>query len=267
MTQGNDQEAGTTDQRVVLTVTDGVADVRLNRPAKRNALDRAMFEAIVATLAELGDRSVDGDVRAVVLSGSGGAFSAGIDLSLLASGSGDLGGLATRSHPPANFFQQVAWGWRALPVPVVAAIEGVCFGGGLQIALGADVRIARPDARLAVMEARWALVPDMAGFPLLRGLLRADMMRELVYTGREVPGTEAAALGLVTRNADDPLAEATSLARTISAQSPATTRAAKRLLDLTLDELADPARLLLAESAEQEPLITSPELLARLAQR
>lgn len=92
-------------------------------------------------------------------------------------------------------------------------------------------------------------------------------MRELVYTGREVPGTEAAALGLVTRNADDPLAEATSLARTIAAQSPATTRAAKRLLDLTLDELADPARLLLAESAEQEPLITSPELLARLTQR
>ncbi|MEQ6899983.1 crotonase/enoyl-CoA hydratase family protein [Nocardioides sp. YIM 152588] len=252
-----------TDVRVLVNVTDGVADVVLNRSAKRNALDTAMFEAILSTIEDLGARD---DVRAVVLSGAGGAFSAGIDLSLLAGGPADQG-LQARTHGPANAFQQVAWGWRALPVPVIAAIEGVCFGGGLQIALGADLRIARPDARLAVMEARWALVPDMAGFPLLRGLVRADVLRELVYTAREVSGTEAASIGLATRVADDPHTEAMDLARHMAAQHPETTRAAKRLLGLTVDEYADPATLLLAESVEQEKLLGSAAMAALLGSR
>ncbi|TIC89157.1 crotonase/enoyl-CoA hydratase family protein [Nocardioides sp. GY 10113] len=251
-----------TESRVRVSVTEGVADVVLNRADKRNALDGAMFEAILATIDELGARD---DVRAVVLSGAGGAFSAGIDLSLLAGGpAGD--GLQERTHGLANAFQQVAWGWRTLPVPVIAAIEGVCFGGGLQIALGADLRLTRPDARLAVMEARWALVPDMAGFPLLRGLVRADRFRELVYTAREVSGTEAAEIGLATRVSEDPHADALELAGSLAAQNPGTTRAAKRLLDLTLDEYADPAALLLAESVEQEALLGS-EAMAQLLNR
>lgn len=250
--------------RVLVSVSDGVADVVLNRVAKKNALDQAMFDAIVATLDALREPAEAGEVRAVVLSGAGGVFSAGIDLSLLAGGVGttEQGGIQERTHGPANVFQHVGWGWRALPVPVIAAIEGVCFGGGLQIALGADIRFATPQTRLAVMEARWALVPDMAGFPLLRGNVRADVFRELVYTGREVLGEEAATLGLVTRAVTDPRAEALALARQMADQAPATTRAAKRLLGLTLDDLASPAEVLLAESVEQEPL-----LLGALAER
>lgn len=252
--------------RVLVTITDGVADVVLNRPDKKNALDQGIFDGIVGALAALQTPAESGEVRAVVLSGAGGVFSAGIDLSLLAGGAG-VQGIQERTHGPANVFQHVGWGWRALPVPVIAAVDGVCFGGGLQIALGADLRFATADARLAVMEARWALVPDMAGFPLLRGCVRADVMRELVYTGREVIGEEAAALGLVTRVVDDPHAEARALAAQIARQAPATTRAAKRLLGLTLDEVAPPADVLMAESVEQEPLLLGALELLKAAGR
>ena len=166
---------------VRLQVSDeGIATVLLDRPAKKNALDGVMFAGLEAVLAELRERT---DLKVVVLSGAGGSFSAGIDLGFLATSDG-LSELTTRTHGPANLFQHVCWGWRDIPVPVIAAIEGVCFGGGIQIALGADFRIAAPTARMAVLEARWGLVPDMAGFPLLRGLVRADVMRELVELPR-----------------------------------------------------------------------------------
>lgn len=152
-------------------------------------------------------------------------------------------------------------------MPVIAAVDGVCFGGGLQIAAGADIRIATPNARLAVMEARWGLVPDMAGFPLLRGLVRPDALRELVYTGRQVDGEEAVALGLVTRTAEDPHGAARDLAREIAERSPQGTRAAKRLLGLALDDQVAVQPLLEAESAEQQALLSSPEFAARLSGR
>ncbi len=242
------------DERVSITVEDGIADVRLNRPDKINAIDAAMFTALGEASAALADRS---GVRVVVLSGRGRGFCAGLDLASLADG-GFPASIQDRTHGLTNHWQQAVWGWRKLPVPVIAAVHGVAFGGGLQIALGADIRIVAPDARLAVMETRWGLVPDMAGIALLRGLVRDDVARELTYTARQLTGTEAVALGLATTTADDPRAAALDLAAQIAAGSPRAIRAAKRLFGLAQD--AGSAEILLAESAEQEALLGGPDL-------
>jgi enoyl-CoA hydratase/carnithine racemase len=243
-----------TDERVSIRVEDTIADVRLNRPDKVNAIDTAMFEALSEASAAVAART---DVRAVVLSGNGRGFCAGLDLASLAAGVPES--IHHRTHGLANLFQNAAWGWHSLAVPVIAAIHGVAFGGGLQIALGADIRIVAPDAKLAVMEARWGLVPDMAGMILLRGLVRDDVARELTYTARQVTGTEAVELGLATRTADDPRAAALDLARQIAAGSPRAVRAAKRLFGQSRD--AGAAELLVAESVEQEKLLAGPDVI------
>jgi enoyl-CoA hydratase/carnithine racemase len=235
--------------RVKIDVRDGIADVRLNRPEKMNALDQEMFEAI----AEAGDIvAADRSVRVVVLSGEGRSFCAGLDISGFASGqapeppsSSEAGRGAGRAadRPVAegfarrmegritNLAQQVAHTWTELPVPVIAAVHGVAFGGGIQIALGADIRIVTPTARLSVMEIRWGLFPDMTGPQSLPRLVGLDVAKELVFTGREVSGTEAVRLGLATRLADDPLAAALELAAEIAGKNPAAIRAAKSLLN------------------------------------
>src|ERR1700733_7820999 len=248
-----------TNDRVSISVEDAIADVRLNRPDKLNALDSDMFSALSEASSALAKRD---DVRAVELAGSGRAFRAALALAAMA-GDPSFGVLNERAYGIANVFQNAAWGWRALPVPVIAAIHGVAFGGGLQIALGADIRIVTPDAKLAVMEARWGLVPDMAGIALLRGLVRDDVARELTYTARQVSGTEAAGLGLATHLADDPRAVAAALAVEIAARSPRAVRSAKRLFGLSQDAGAD--ALLLAESREQELLLAGPDLPETIA--
>ncbi|SEM92809.1 Enoyl-CoA hydratase/carnithine racemase [Sphingomonas gellani] len=234
---------------VTIAVEAGVADVRLNRPDKLNALDLSMFEGIAAAIARLSDMP---DLRAVVLSGEGRGFCAGLDLAAMGPGGG-LPDLLARSHGEANLSQQAAWGWRTLAVPVIAAVTGVVFGGGLQIASSADIRIARPDARLSVREMRWGLIPDMAGIALWRTLVRDDVLRELIYTAREFDGSEAQRLGFVTRLAEDPWSEAMALARTIAAAPPDAIRAAKRLVGLSPDLAA--ADVLAVESAEQAALL------------
>jgi enoyl-CoA hydratase/carnithine racemase len=225
-------------ERVILEVRDGVAEARLNRPEKLNALDGEMFAAIRAAIRTL---AADPKVRAVVLSGEGRAFCAGLDMGSFAAMAGGpreggVGELARRAGAsPANAAQSVAWGWTELAVPVIAAVHGVAFGGGLQIALGADIRIVAPDARLSIMEIKWGLVPDMAGTQLLRRLARLDVVKELTYSGRIVSGAEAVALGLATRVSDDPHAAARALAREIAEKSPHAIRAAKQLLDASHD--------------------------------
>jgi enoyl-CoA hydratase/carnithine racemase len=242
------------DERVKVTVDAGVAEVALARADKMNALDPAMFEAINATIARLGTTP---GLRAVVLHGEGRAFCAGLDMASFSTlGEGPAArDLAARTHGEANAFQQVAWGWRRLPVPVVAAVHGVAFGGGLQIALGADLRLAAPGTRLSAMEIQWGIVPDMAGFALAAGLVRDDHLRELVYTGRIVEAEEAVGLGLVTRVSADPLAEARTIARQIAGRNPDAVRAAKRLAGRLPQ--ATPAEVLLAEAREQQALIGS----------
>ena len=233
---------------------DGVAQVRLNRADKLNALDPAMFDAIIAAGEKL--RTMKG-LRAVVLAGEGRAFCAGLDLaSFTASPIEGSAPIADRTHGNANRFQEVAMTWRKCPVPVIAAVHGVCFGGGLQIASGADIRVVAPDTRMAIMEMRWGLVPDMGGFALWRGLVRSDVLRELVYTNREFTGAEALALGLATYVDDDPLARAQTIAREIANRNPESIRAAKRLFDIMDNEGTD--AILLAESREQASVIRRP---------
>src|ERR1700689_447159 len=243
--------------RVTFDVSAGIAEVTLNRPDKLNALDPAMFEAIIAA----GERlSRIAGLRAVVLAGAGKGFCAGLDketfASLAAKAAPALGDLTKRTHGIANAFQQAAYVWRTLPVPVIAAIHGVALGGGFQIALGADIRYVAPDARLAILEIKWGIVPDMAGIALMRELARSDVIRELAMTGRIFSGTEALAYGFATSLHADPLAAARATAKEIAARNPQAVRAIKRLLNTASD--ADAAAILLAESKEQGALIGSP---------
>jgi enoyl-CoA hydratase/carnithine racemase len=249
------------EQRVSISISEGVADVRLVRADKMNALDAEMFEALVAATERL---SKEKGLRAVVLSGEGRAFCAGLDMGRFAAmndngGNGIPGGgnrdLTVRTHGLANFAQQAVWGWRQLPVPVIAAIHGVAFGGGFQLALGADMRFLSPDARMSIMEVKWGLVPDMAGTPILASLVRDDILRELTFTGRIFSAQEALTYGLATRICDDPRGAALEMALEIAGKSPDAIRAAKRMLNKLS---VDPAPALLAESVEQQKLLGSP---------
>jgi len=240
--------------RVTVTLEDHVAHVLLDRADKMNALDDAMFEAVIAAGEYV--RTLPG-ARVVVLSGAGRAFCAGLDLSSL--GRADRwkeGALLDRTHGMSNRPQYAATIWRELPVPVIAAVHGVCFGGGLQIASGADIRIAHPDTRLAVMEVKWGLVPDMGGYLLWRGNVRDDVLRELTYTHREFTGTQAAAWGFATHADADPLARAFALAHEIAGKSPHAVRSAKDLSNRT--PLLGDADVLMAESIGQSALMYSP---------
>jgi len=251
-------------ERIRLRVSDdGVADVRLYRADKMNALDVAMFQALIDTGEQLCRMP---NVRAVVMSGEGRAFCAGLDTSRFGqmattpSSSGPVAGsmskdITVRTHGWANAAQHACMVWTQVPVPVIAAVHGVAFGGGLQVALGADLRYVTPDARMCVMEIKWGLVPDMGGALLMRTLMRSDVIRELTYTGRIVNGVEAQALGLATRVCDDPYQAALEAAREMTLKNPHALRAAKRLL--TVADQQDPAAILLAESVEQAKLIGS----------
>ena len=233
---------------------DGVAQVRFTRGDKMNALDPEQFDRII----EAGEylRTLKG-LRVVVLSGEGRAFCAGLDLSSMAAGgSSPQAKLAERTHGNSNRAQEAAMTWRKCPVPVIAAVHGVCFGGGLQIASGADIRVVHPETRMAIMEMKWGLVPDMGGYALWRGLVRDDVLRELVYTNREFNGREAQELGLATFVEEDPLARATALARTIAGKNPAAVRGSKRLFDAMHDRDTD--AILMAESEEQDAVIRKP---------
>ncbi len=245
--------------RIELTVADGVAHVTLSRPDKMNALDQGMFDAIV----ELGELlRTDNSVRVVVVSGDGKAFCAGLDVSNFAgmAGEGDAQvsqqALEVRTHGISNKPQHAAMMWRELPVPVIAAMHGVAYGGGLQVALGADIRYATADTRLSVMEIKWGLVPDMGGTQLLKTLLRDDLIRELSYSGRVISGEEAAQLGLVTRVCEDPLSEAMALATEIAGRNPDAIRANKRLFNQAPYQGLEDG--LIAESVEQDAIIGQP---------
>jgi enoyl-CoA hydratase/carnithine racemase len=218
-----------TERRVRIEHRGHVAVVTLSRPDRHNALDAAMFEGIVGAAEEVGAAA---GVRAVVLHGEGPSFCSGLDVASFLSGPlspEDL--LAREDGNRSTLAQRTCTDWIDLPVPVIAAVHGVCFGGGLQIALGADIRIAAADARLSIMESKWGLVPDMGITSTLPRLVRADVAKELTFTGRVLSGRDAAELGLVTRVADDPLAAALDLAEQIAARSPDAIRAAKRLYD------------------------------------
>jgi enoyl-CoA hydratase/carnithine racemase len=225
-------------QRVTVSIDDGVASVRLNRADKLNALDVPMLSALVDTGEQL---KQDSSVRVVVLFGEGRGFCAGLDVgSLQAMSGGDadsqpsdgvLQQIGETGGRITHLGQQAAYVWQELQCPVIAALHGVVLGGGCQIALCADVRIASPDARFSVLEIRWGLVPDMTGTAMLPLLVGLDVAKELSFTGRMVSAEEAARIGLVTRVSDSPLDHALALAQEIARKSPQAIRGVKKLLN------------------------------------
>lgn len=225
--------------RVTITIIGGIADVKMIRADKRNALDGAMFSALAAA----GERlTTEPGIRAVVLSGEGSSFCAGLDFgSFQAMAGGALADseAASAEGSPGSMVdgrithlgQQVCWVWQEVPVPVIAAVHGHALGGGLQIALGADIRIVHPDTKLSVREVHWGLVPDMTGTLTLSQLVRVDIAKELVFTARVFDGREAYALGLATRLSDTPYDDAMAMAGEIASRSPDAVRGAKALFN------------------------------------
>jgi enoyl-CoA hydratase/carnithine racemase len=247
--------------RVSVEYEDHVARVTLTRPAKMNAMDPDMIDAIIAA----GQEVAASDARAVVLSGEGPGFCAGLDvMSFGAMANADPREMIVpRSHGDTNRWQEVALVWRRVPVPVIAAIHGVCYGAGMQLALGADIRIAARDAKFAIMEMKWGLVPDMGGMVLLPHLVRSDVLRQLTYTARPIDAEKAEGWGLLTDLADDPMADALALAGEIAGKSPSAIRAAKRLIEVAETESRN--AVLMAESEEQAALVGQPDQMEVIA--
>ncbi len=222
------------EDRVSITITDGIADVRMTRADKRNALDGAMFEALAAA----GERlKTEPGIRVAVLSGEGSSFCAGLDFATMSAlaGGGDRpeGGNpgAMKEGRITHLGQQVCWVWQEVPVPVIAAVHGHAIGGGIQVALGADIRIVHPDTQMSVREIHWGLVPDMTGTMMLSQLVRADVAKELVLTARMFDGREALAIGIATKLSETPYDDAMAMAREIASRSPDAVRAGKALLN------------------------------------
>jgi enoyl-CoA hydratase/carnithine racemase len=254
-------QAVETRERVAIEIADHVATVTLTRPEKHNALDVAMFDAITDAAERL---AVEPGVRAVVLHGSGPSFCSGLDVAGVMAEQPDSDALmAPLREPVPNWFQRAAHRWLEVPVPVIAAIHGYCLGGGLQIALAADIRFATPDAHLAVLEVKWGLIPDMAITRTLPRLVSIDIAKELAFTGRMVSGTEAFELGLVTHVVDDPLAAAHALAAEIAARSPHAVRGMKRLFNESWTGSTE--ETLRLEADIQLGLIGTPNQLAAVA--
>lgn len=226
-----------------------------------NAISLEMLDEVIAAAYALRDT----ELRCVVLAGDGRAFCSGIDIMSLSSLLGqDIEQiLLPRTHGDANKFQEFALAWADLEVPVIAALHGVCFGAGLQLAAAADIRVAAPDTKLSIMEMKWGLVPDMGGMALLPRLMRGDHLRRLIYSAEVVEALEAERLGLVSEICDDPLARAMELAEKITEQSPSAIKAAKRLI--TAAEHAERAEVLRIEAAEQAALIGKPDQMAAIA--
>lgn len=231
-----------------------VAHVRLNRPERHNALNWDLFQAIPRVTAQL---AADNSLRAVVLSGNGPSFCSGLDYPEMSKHPQAFAeGFQRANGAEGNLFQQAGLLWKRLPVPVIAAIHGACYGGGIQIALGADIRLAAADAKLSVMEIKWGLIPDMSGTLTLSELVRLDVAKELTYTGRIVSGDEAAALGLVTRVASDPVAEALAMAEMIAQKNPDAIRLDKQVLDANWKE-ADAGIAMQREQDAQQRILNS----------
>ncbi len=245
---------------VKISIADHIADVRFNRPEKYNALSFDMIDAMADAINRL---AKEPGVRVVVISGEGKSFCAGLDVenfAALLSGEKRFPHLTERyQNRITNIYQHVGYGWKVLPVPVIAAIHGVALGGGFQIAMGADIRFSTPDAKFSLMEMRWGLIPDMSVTQTIRDFVPMDVAKELIFTGKVIKGEEAARLNLVTHICEKPLEEAMALAREIASKSPDAVRAAKKLINEVWH--GDSARGLLMESELMMTLMGSPNQL------
>ncbi len=231
----------------------GIAQVRLDRPEKLNALTLDTLEALVDTARSLAS---DRRLRGVVLAGEGESFCAGLDFAtVLADRPRVARAFVPRPWRGTNLFQEACWAWRRLPVPVVAAVHGHCYGGGLQIALAADLRMTTPDARWSVLEARWGLVPDMSGIHSLGQQVGIDVAKRLTMTGEVVDGARAVELGMATEAHTDPVAAAEAFLAEVATRSPDSVAATKRLFERTWT--SGPRRTFARERLEQARLLAT----------
>lgn len=214
---------------VEMNIDGAIATIRLNRPDKQNSVNAQLLMELSAYGKQL---KANKDIRAVIIVGNGASFCSGMDLKGIMAGGvmSKIMAFLPLWKPFRNRYQEVSLVWRSLSVPVIAAIHGNCFGAGLQIALGADIRFAEPNAQLSIMESQWGLVPDMGGTVLLRELLAKDVAMELTLSGRVFDAREAQRLGLVTHVTFDPLGDSRALALEFSQRSPDAVAAAKKLL-------------------------------------
>ena len=243
----------TSTRNITCTVDEGLAHVWLDRPDQLNGLTLEMLAELVATSRRL---ARDRTLRAVILTGAGESFSAGLDFaSALRNPAGVARCFVPSLRRGTNVFQEAAWGWRRLPVPVIAVVKGHCYGAGLQLALAADFRISTPDAQWSVLEARWGLVPDMSGVRSLAQLVGIDTAKLLTMTGETISGERAHELGLVTSLSQDPMGAAEELAQQLGERSPDAVAAAKRLFESTWN--ATPRRTFARERAEQLALMVT----------
>lgn len=249
--------------RIRITSKDYVTHIVLIRSEKMNAMDEEMIDALIGAGAEVGAS----DARAVILSGEGDCFCAGIDISGLTKMIGhDMEKLIlprTHGNATTNRWQEVVMIWHRLDIPVIASLHGAVFGAGMQLALGADLRFAAPETKLAVMEMKWGIIPDMGGMVLLPRLVREDVMKRLIYTAEPVSAARAAEWGLVTEVAEDPLAAARALALQISQKGPNAIKAAKALCETAYCASAED--VLLAEARAQASLLGQPEQMEVVA--
>jgi enoyl-CoA hydratase/carnithine racemase len=238
---------------VTCTVEDGIAHVRLDRPDKLNALTLDILDDLVATANRL---RKDKSLRAAIISGEGDAFCAGLDFaSVMRNPAGIAKAFVPRPWRGTNTFQEAPWAFRRIPVPVIAAVHGHCLGGGIQIALAADFRIATPDSRWSVLEGKWGLIPDMSGIQSLKEVVGIDQAKLLTMTAEVFDGSRAKELGLVTQLDNDPVAGARRLAKELSTKSPDALAAAKRLFNDTWT--ASPRKTFARERAEQLVLLAA----------
>ena len=245
---------------VKISIENHVADVRFNRPEKYNALSFAMIDAMAAAINGL---AKEPGVRVVVISGEGKSFCAGLDIENFAAmqaGENKFPNLTDRYEKRiSNIYQHIGYGWKELPVPVIAAIHGVALGGGFQIAMGADIRFSTPDTKFSIMEMRWGLIPDMSVTQTIRDVVSIDVAKELIFTGKTIKGEEAARLNLVTHVCEKPYEEAMALAREIASKNPDAIRAAKKLINEVWH--GDSGRGLMMESELMMTLMGSPNQL------
>jgi len=239
-------------ERVTIDINNHIALVTLNRPDKMNALTAELMHDIIDAAEKI---AKDASVRVVVLTGNGKGFCAGLDLSNFQKGNDLLKDIVTRTHGITNIGQQIVWGWRTNPVPVIAAVHGVALGTGLQLMLGADIKYIHPNTKLSIMESKWGLIPDFAGPQLMRHTVRDDIIRELTYTSRIFSGAEAVQYGFATHLSENPLEEAMALAKEIASKSPSAIVKAKKLLNDSLHLNQEDG--LMAESVAQDALLNT----------
>ena len=215
-------------QTIAVTVTDNIATITLNRPDKKNAMSFAMMRELIDCAGWI---KKDKTIRAVIITGAGDTFCAGIDLADLNEPKGRASIVWELVKPAQSLFQKVCLIWRDMPVPVIACMHGHCIGAGLQLALACDIRIATPDCQLAIMEAKWGLVPDMGLTQSALHVVNADILKELAMTARTIDGEEAKNLGLVTHICDNPVAYAIELSSELANRSPDAVLASKRVVN------------------------------------